>query len=114
MYWHQKVWQQQIIINDVFDECSSDLTEIIYLFCELNTGRLYGSTRQGINNMKDSTLMLASFEKTTEILYNAAMQGRKDTLEGVSERIIIGQNIPMGTGTFNLLYGTKLNVENKG
>ena len=58
--------------------------------------------------------MLASFEKTTEILYNAAMQGRKDTLEGVSERIIIGQNIPMGTGTFNLLYGTKLNVENKG
>ncbi|KAL4512347.1 hypothetical protein ABPG72_005349 [Tetrahymena utriculariae] len=76
-------------------------------------GRLHGSTRQGINSMKDSTLMLASFEKTTEILYNAALQGRKDTLEGVSERIIIGQNIPMGTGTFNLLYGNKSIVQKK-
>lgn len=64
--------------------------------------------------MKDSTLMLASFEKTTEILYNAALQGRKDNLEGVSERIIIGQNIPMGTGTFNLLYGSQKNQAQKG
>ncbi|EGR30247.1 hypothetical protein IMG5_137010, partial [Ichthyophthirius multifiliis] len=77
-------------------------------------GRLYGSTRQGINFMKDSTLMLASFEKTTEILYNAALQGRKDLLEGVSERIIIGQNIPMGTGTFNVLYGNQINKNQKG
>ena len=37
--------------------------------------------------------MLASFEKTTEILYNAAIQGKRDTLEGVSDRIIIGQPI---------------------
>jgi DNA-directed RNA polymerase III subunit RPC1 len=52
----------------------------LYLFI----GRIIGSTRQGIPNMKDSTLMQASFEKTTEILYNAAMQGRDDLLKGVS------------------------------
>lgn len=34
--------------------------------------------------------MLASFEKTTEILYGASLQGRYDKLDGVSERIIIG------------------------
>jgi len=67
-------------------------------------GKLYGSTRQGMPYIKDSTLMLASFEKTTEILYNAAVQGRKDNLGGVSERIIIGQIIPMGTGTFDIIF----------
>lgn len=38
--------------------------------------------------MKDSTLMLASFEKTTDILFEAAAMGKDNQLNEVSESII--------------------------
>lgn len=41
--------------------------------------------------------MLASFEKTSDHLFNASVNGRVDKIEGVSECIIMG--IPMQTGT---------------
>ena len=39
--------------------------------------------------MKESTLMLASFEKTNDILFDAAISNAKDSLSGISENIII-------------------------
>lgn len=39
--------------------------------------------------MKDSTLMLASFERTTDILFDAAIYGKNDSAKGVSEGIIL-------------------------
>lgn len=54
--------------------------------------------------MKNSTLMLASFEMTTDHLYNAAAHCRKDDISGVSECIIMGNMIPLGTGLFKLIY----------
>lgn len=47
-----------------------------------------GITRFGIPKMKDSTLMLASFEKTTDILFEAAVMGKDNNLTEVSESII--------------------------
>ena len=47
--------------------------------------------------MKDSVLMLASFEKTTDHLFEAAFYNKRDTIDGVSECIIMG--VPMGIGT---------------
>jgi DNA-directed RNA polymerase III subunit RPC1 len=53
-------------------------------------GRILGITRFGVSKMKDSTLMLASFEQTTDHLFNAATFNRKDNITGVSECIITG------------------------
>lgn len=40
--------------------------------------------------MKDSVLMLASFEKTTDHLFDASAYGKTDMILGVSESIIMG------------------------
>ena len=48
-------------------------------------------------------MMLASFEKTTDHLFDAAVHGRTDTVAGVSECIIMGQSVPLGSGLFKLL-----------
>lgn len=53
--------------------------------------------------MKDSVLTLASFEKTTEHLFDAALYGKKDSIEGVSECIIMGVPMSIGTGLFKLI-----------
>ncbi|KAJ2723726.1 DNA-directed RNA polymerase III subunit C1 (rpo31) [Coemansia sp. Benny D115] len=64
---------------------------------------LLGITRYGIAKMNDSVMMLASFEKTTDHLFDAAVFGKRDMVHGVSERIIMGQQMPVGTGVFKLL-----------
>lgn len=66
-------------------------------------GEVLGITRTGIAKMKDSVLMLASFEKTTDHLFDAALYSRRDAIEGVSECIIMGITMPIGTGLFKLL-----------
>lgn len=48
--------------------------------------------------MRDSVLMLASFEKTADHLFNASVNGRVDKIEGVSECIIMGIPMQLGTG----------------
>lgn len=65
-------------------------------------GEVLGITRFGIAKMKDSVLMLASFEKTTDHLFDAAIHGRVDKIEGVSECIIMGIPMPIGTGLFKI------------
>jgi DNA-directed RNA polymerase III subunit RPC1 len=66
-------------------------------------GEVLGITRFGIAKMKESVLMLASFEKTTDHLFDAAVHARTDAIVGVSECIIMGIPIPLGTGIFKLL-----------
>ncbi|EPS62830.1 hypothetical protein M569_11956, partial [Genlisea aurea] len=60
-------------------------------------GEVLGITRYGVRKMRDSVLMLASFERTADHLFNAPVNGRVDRIEGVSECIMLG--IPMRTGT---------------
>lgn len=66
-------------------------------------GEVLGITRFGVSKMRESVLMLASFEKTTDHLFDAAAHGRADSIVGVSECIIMGIPIPLGTGLFKLL-----------
>lgn len=61
-------------------------------------GEVLGITRFGMTKMKDSVLMLASFEKTSEHLFNASFNHRDDQIEGVSECIIMGIPMQLGTG----------------
>ena len=62
-----------------------------------------GITRHGLAKMKESVLMLASFEKTSDHLFDAAYHGQKDVISGVSECIIMGIPMSVGTGLMKLL-----------
>jgi DNA-directed RNA polymerase III subunit RPC1 len=69
-------------------------------------GVVLGITRFGVSKMRESVLMLASFERTTDHLFDAAAHGRRDNIVGVSECIIMGIPIPLGCGSFKLLRDT--------
>ena len=79
-------------------------------------GEVLGITRFGLAKMRDSVLQLASFEKTTDHLFDAAFFMKKDNIEGVSECIILGQTMSIGTGAFQLIkpnYVTELDIKPK-
>ena len=57
---------------------------------------LMGITKAAIST--DSWLSAASFQETTRVLTEAAIDGRSDSLIGLKENIIIGKVIPAGTG----------------
>lgn len=57
---------------------------------------LLGITKVSI--WSDSFLSAASFQDTTRVLINAAINGRIDHLKGLKENVIIGRKIPVGTG----------------
>jgi DNA-directed RNA polymerase subunit A" len=59
--------------------------------------------RHGITGEKASVLARASFEVTTGHLLEAAREGEKDRLNGVTENVIVGQPIPLGTGIVDLV-----------
>ena len=69
-------------------------------------GEVLGITRFGLSKMRDSVLQLASFEKTTDHLFDAAFYMKHDSVEGVSECIILGQTMSIGTGSFKVIKGT--------
>ena len=46
----------------------------------------------------DSFLSAASFQETTKVLTEAAINGKVDHLIGIKENVIIGKPIPAGTG----------------
>ncbi len=60
------------------------------------TGRqvLLGITKSAL--FSDSWLSAASFQETTHVLTEAALQGREDNLNGLKENVIIGRLIPVG------------------
>ncbi len=60
------------------------------------TNLLLGITKVSI--FSDSFLSAASFQDTTRVLINAAINGRVDRLNGLKENVIIGRKIPVGTG----------------
>ena len=66
-------------------------------------GEILGITRFGLSKMRDSVLQLASFEKTPDHLFEAAWKMKKDKIEGVSECIIMGQSMSVGTGAFKVV-----------
>lgn len=57
---------------------------------------LLGITRAAL--LTESFLSAASFQETTRVLSEAAIQGREDKLKGLKENVIVGRLIPAGTG----------------
>ena len=64
---------------------------------------MLGITRFGLAKMRDSVLQLASFEKTADHLFDAGGAGRSDLIEGVSECIIMGKTVSLGTGAMEVV-----------
>ncbi|TBT96879.1 subunit Rpb1 of DNA-directed RNA polymerase, partial [Hamiltosporidium magnivora] len=101
---------RQSIINEVEYTMSKHGMKIdcrhVMLLADTMTyrGEVLGITRFGISKMKCSTLMLASFEQTGDHLFEAALYGNVDSVLGVSESIIMGRGISIGTGATELYY----------
>ena len=57
---------------------------------------LQGITRASLQT--DSFISAASFQETTKVLNEAAVNGKEDTLMGLKENVIVGHLIPAGTG----------------
>ncbi len=58
--------------------------------------------RHGLSGNKSGVFARAAFEETLKHLVYASVSGAFDELEGVTENIIIGQSIPLGTGVVKL------------
>jgi DNA-directed RNA polymerase subunit A' len=58
--------------------------------------------RHGIAGTKTSVLARAAFEITVPTIAEAALAGEVEQLKGVTENVIVGANIPVGTGTVDL------------
>ncbi|MGB1169785.1 MAG: DNA-directed RNA polymerase subunit beta' [Flavobacteriaceae bacterium] len=73
---------------------------------------LQGITRASLQTK--SFISAASFQETTKVLNEAAVNGKVDHLEGLKENVIVGKKIPAGTGmrTYdNLIVGPKEEIE---
>ena len=58
--------------------------------------------RHGIAGTKDSVLARASFEITVPTIANAARIGEIEELKGITENVIVGSQIPIGSGTVDI------------
>ena len=65
-------------------------------------GRVRQIGRHGISGEKASVLARAAFEITVPNIVEAAVRGESDPLKGVTENVIVGQPIPIGTGLVDL------------
>ncbi len=70
------------------------------------TGEVKQIGRHGISGAKSSVLARAAFEITVPNIVDAAIKGEADPLRGVTENVIVGQSIPIGTGLVNLYMST--------
>ncbi|MEM4472358.1 MAG: DNA-directed RNA polymerase subunit A'' [Archaeoglobaceae archaeon] len=66
-------------------------------------GELRQIGRHGVAGEKQSILARAAFEMTVNNLLDAAIKGEVDYLKGITENIIIGQPIKLGTGDVELI-----------
>jgi DNA-directed RNA polymerase III subunit RPC1 len=66
-------------------------------------GEVLGITRFGLAKMRDSVLQLASFEKTADHVFDAGVAGKTDRIEGVSECVIVGKTMGVGTGSVDVV-----------
>ncbi|MFX1562229.1 MAG: DNA-directed RNA polymerase subunit A'' [Promethearchaeota archaeon] len=99
---------RQIIIQEaksVLDEQGLDVdTRHIMLVADMmtSTGEIRQIGRHGISGEQSSVLARAAFEVTVKHLIQASISGEEDNLQGITENVIIGQIIPIGTGSIDL------------
>ena len=99
---------RQSIINEANNTLSEQGLTVdvrhIMLVADIMTseGEVKSIGRHGISGEKSSVLARAAFEETGKHLLNASIRGEVDDLTGIIENIIIGQPIPLGTGSIGV------------
>jgi DNA-directed RNA polymerase subunit A" len=101
--------------NAIIDEMTSTLEEqglevdirhiMLVADAMTTTGEIESIGRHGISGSKGSVLSRAAFEVTVNHLLDAAVHGEDDELDGVTENVIVGQPIKIGTGDVELVVG---------
>jgi DNA-directed RNA polymerase subunit A' len=86
-------------------------TRHIMLVADLMTskGYLQQIGRHGIAGTKTSVLARAAFEITVPTIAKASLEGQVETLKGVTENVIVGATVPVGTGMVDLYMKVKDN-----
>ena len=106
---------RQSIINEAQNTLSEQGLSVdvrhIMLVSDIMTseGIVKSIGRHGISGEKSSVLARAAFEETGKHLLRASIRGEVDDLTGIIENIIIGQPIPLGTGS----VGVKMDYKNE-
>jgi len=75
--------------------------------CMTFGGYLMAVSRHGINRGETGPMLRASFEETVEVFMNSAAFSNFDTLNGVTENVMLGQLAQLGTGMVDLLLDQK-------
>ena len=97
------------IIREALDTLEEQGLEVdvrhIMLVADVMTadGELRQIGRHGVAGEKQSILARAAFEMTVNNLLDAAVRGEEDHLRGITENIIVGQPIKLGTGDVELV-----------
>lgn len=71
------------------------------------SGIIQSIGRHGLVGRKESVFAKAAFEETVKHLINAAAFGQIDYMRGVTENILVGKQIPLGTGSVKLAIKNK-------
>ena len=106
---------RQSIINEAQNTLSEQGLSVdvrhIMLVADIMTseGIVKSIGRHGISGEKSSVLARAAFEETGKHFLHASIRGEVDDLTGIIENIIIGQPIPLGTGS----VGVKMDYKNE-
>ena len=101
---------RQAIINEMWDTLEGagldvDVRHLIMVSDVMTTGgEVRAIGRHGVSGTKHSILARSAFEVTVTHLLKAGVIGERDMLSGVTENIIVGQPVSLGTGSVELYY----------
>jgi DNA-directed RNA polymerase subunit A" len=101
---------RQAIINEMWDTLEGagldvDVRHLIMVSDVMTTGgEVRAIGRHGVSGTKHSILARSAFEVTVTHLLKAGIIGERDQLSGVTENIIVGQPVSLGTGSVDLYY----------
>ena len=101
---------RQAIINEMYDTLEGaglevDIRHLLTVADVMTSeGNFRAIGRHGVSGTKHSILARSAFEVTVTHLLQAGVIGERDELSGVTENIIVGQPVSLGTGSVNLFY----------
>jgi DNA-directed RNA polymerase II subunit RPB1 len=101
---------RQVLFDEIYDVFQFASSYVNYRHISLlvdimtNRGYLMSVDRHGINKSDRGPLAKCSFEETPDIIARAAIFGELDKLKSVSSNIMLGQEVPIGTGSIDILF----------
>ena len=101
---------RQAIINEMYDTLEGagldvDIRHLLTVSDVMTSeGAVRAIGRHGVSGTKHSILARSAFEVTVTHLLQAGVIGERDELRGVTENIIVGQPVALGTGSVDLYY----------